>query len=69
MKTIKCPICGTENRTTLKYCRVCFSRLISTSHGLPLKTNFYPKVIKHRSVLGIFFVLILLLLLWILLNR
>lgn len=71
-KTIKCPICGTENRVGVKYCRICFSRMISTTN-LPLKTkldktSFYPYVAKHKNLLGLVLIILLLIILWFLLK-
>lgn len=69
MKYIKCPICGTENKVGTKYCRICFSRLINISRSrMSLKTEFYPKVAKHKNIFTIFIIILLLVLLWFLLK-
>lgn len=70
MKTIKCPICGTENRTELKYCRICFSRLHPARNvsRFLFKTSFYPRVAKHKNIFSLVFILLLLLLLWLMLK-
>ncbi len=69
MKYIKCPICGTENKVGTKYCRICFSRISNASYSKKLlKTEFFPRVAKHRNIFTIFFIILLLILLWYLLK-
>ena len=69
MKYIKCPICGTENKVGTKYCRICFSRLADVYSRKPvLKTDFYPRVAKHKNLFTIFLIILLLILLWLLLR-
>lgn len=70
MKIVKCPICGSENKQYLKYCRICFSRL-NIKENKTLKTRLYKseldsKIAKQKSVIAFLFVLLLLFLIWIL---
>ncbi len=68
MKKIKCPICGTENRTGMKYCRICFSRLTFVQPPTLLKTSFYSRVQKQKSFITLGFIILLLFILWLLLR-
>ncbi|MCS7231180.1 MAG: hypothetical protein RMJ67_03480 [Elusimicrobiota bacterium] len=66
MKKIKCPICGSENKESIKYCRICFSRLAPYSSSIFLKTNFYSKVVRHKNILNIILIFLLFFIIWIL---
>ncbi|MCX7957347.1 MAG: hypothetical protein N2643_05630 [Endomicrobia bacterium] len=68
MKKIKCPICGSENREGMKYCRICFSRLTTSPYSISLKTNFYSKVVRHKSILTIILIFLLFFIIWILIK-
>ncbi len=67
MKSKKCPICGTENREVAKYCRICFSRLISLK-SVVLKTSIYPKVQNRRKIINFLFIILLVLILFFLIK-
>lgn len=69
MKKLKCPVCGTENKEGTKYCRICFSRLVATSHKtFPLKSDFYSKVKANKNFFVLLFIFLLIFMIWILIK-
>ncbi|MCX7956560.1 MAG: hypothetical protein N2643_01530 [Endomicrobia bacterium] len=68
MKKIKCPICGTENKVGIKYCRICFSRLISSNNKIPT-VNLHLQIARRKNFFSFILIVILLIILWFMIYR